>query len=108
MTNLDRIKQAVQITTDQEGKPIVQIPLGLWEEILTQIEPQQTEVDIESAFSVENPPPGSLALLAKLAREADIVTGETDVSKRSREILDTEYVDYLAQRMKRPKADAAE
>lgn len=43
--------------------------------------------------------PGSPGLLAKLAQEANINTGETDISTRSREILDTEYAGYLTGRM---------
>jgi hypothetical protein len=50
--------------------------------------------------------PGSPALLAKLAREVNISTGETDVSMRSREILESEYADYLAEKMNKQGNDA--
>ena len=48
---------------------------------------------------------GTLSALAQKALEANINTGETDVSKRSREILETEYGDYLAKRLNRSEHD---
>ncbi len=53
----------------------------------------QTQLD--SSTDSDSPLPGSPALLAQLAREANINTGETDISTRSREILESEYADYL-------------
>lgn len=47
----------------------------------------------------------TLSALAQKALEANINTGETDVSKRSREILETEYGDYLAKRLNRAEHD---
>jgi hypothetical protein len=45
-------------------------------------------------------PPGSLAALARNAREAGLSTpGPVDTSARSREILDTEYADSLLKRL---------
>jgi len=46
-------------------------------------------------------PEGSLAALARNALEADIHTGTTDTAERSREILNTEFADYLKERMNR-------
>jgi len=46
-------------------------------------------------------PDGSLAALAQNALEADIHTGASDTAERSREILNTEFVDYLKGRMTR-------
>ena len=43
--------------------------------------------------------PGSLAALAQAAQKARFSSGETDVTAHSREILKTEYADYLLQRM---------
>ena len=51
-------------------------------------------------------PSGTLAALAQKALEANINTGETDVSRRSREILETEYGDYLAKRLNRSEHDS--
>lgn len=98
--DLTAIKQAVQVVTDENGKSIVQLPLDLWEDLLEQIEPETHTDEPEEDFDPDNPPPGSLALLAKLAREANISTGETDISSRSREILENEYADYLLNRMR--------
>ncbi|MCC7451591.1 MAG: hypothetical protein IT324_29560 [Anaerolineae bacterium] len=36
MVDLDDIKQAAHVATDQSGKPVVQIPLELWQEWLGQ------------------------------------------------------------------------
>ncbi len=98
--DLTAIKQAAQVIIDEHGKSIVQLPLDLWEELLEQIEPETITGEPDTAFDPDNPPPGSLALLAKLAREANISTGETDVSSRSREIFENEYADYLLNRMR--------
>jgi hypothetical protein len=44
----------------------------------------------------ESPPPGSLAELAENARQAGLSTPyPVDTAERSREILKTEYADYL-------------
>lgn len=48
----------------------------------------------------ERPKPGTFAALAHSAREANIRTEyPVDTSERSREILNTEYADYLKRRM---------
>jgi len=65
-----------------------------------QTQSASTEIDSDTLL------PGSPALLAKLAREANIEIGETDISTRSREILDSEYADYLAKRMNQQSDDA--
>jgi hypothetical protein len=36
MVDLTDIQQALQITTDSDGNPVVQIPLDLWKEWLAQ------------------------------------------------------------------------
>lgn len=48
----------------------------------------------------EDIPLGSLAALARSAQEADLRSEATDTSERSREILKTEYADYLRRRDK--------
>ena len=51
-------------------------------------------------------PPGSLAELAQNAREAGLASAEpVDTASRSRKILNTEYADYLKQRMDRGTND---
>lgn len=40
-------------------------------------------------------PPGTLAALLQAADEADLHSGYTDTADRSREILNTEYGEYL-------------
>jgi len=59
--------------------------------------------DYESNGQVEEgePQPGTFAALLKAAQEARIgVDSEpTDTSEKSREILNTEYADYLKRRM---------
>lgn len=45
-------------------------------------------------------PPGSLAQMAQNAREAALISAQTvATAERSREILSTEYADYLKHRM---------
>lgn len=66
----------------------------------------QTQSEQAAGIDSNTFSPGSPALLAKLAREANINTGETDVSRRSREILESEYSDYLAGRMTNQDDDA--
>lgn len=43
--------------------------------------------------------PGTLAELARAAQRANLRSGISDTSERSREILNTEFADYLLQRM---------
>lgn len=48
----------------------------------------------------EKPTPGTFAALAEAARRANISSSEpVDTSERSREILNTEYADYLKRRL---------
>jgi alpha-L-arabinofuranosidase len=43
MVNLEDIEQAAQITRDERGKPVVQIPLDLWQKWLEQARKPQNE-----------------------------------------------------------------
>lgn len=36
MVNLEDLQRAARIETDKEGQPVIQIPLKLWEDWLTQ------------------------------------------------------------------------
>ena len=60
---------------------------------------------LENLLALYQPQPGTLAELAQSARTADIHTGKTDTSERSREILRTEYADYLKRRQQAHNAD---
>jgi len=53
-------------------------------------------------------PPDSLLRLGEIADQADFRSGQTDISGRSREILNTEFVDYLINRRIRGRTDGAE
>lgn len=57
--------------------------------------------DYEPSTSEDEPQPGTFAALLKAAQEARIgVDSEpTNTSEKSREILNTEYADYLKRRM---------
>jgi len=45
MTDISDIKQVVRITTDAQGKAIVQLPLALWQELVAHIENQSSQYD---------------------------------------------------------------
>ena len=47
----------------------------------------------------QEPPRGTFAHMAWVARQNPIDVGETDISERSREILQNEYADYLLKRL---------
>ena len=54
----------------------------------------------ESESDDSEPKPGTLAMLAKKAVEANIRSGNpVDTAVRSREILNEEYADYIRRRM---------
>lgn len=72
----------------------------MMEELLA---PYQQELRPEP-FDPDNPPPGTLAALAKAAREAGLYA-EVDTSERSREILKTEYAEHLKKKMRREQHD---
>ncbi len=65
--------------------------------LLEQFELQHT--DTPDPNETEVPPAGTLAALAKVAREVRFKTDQSDISERSREILNTEYAQYLLDRM---------
>ena len=44
MTDFTVIKRAARIVYDETGKPVVQIPLSLWQEWLTQLEPENSQI----------------------------------------------------------------
>jgi hypothetical protein len=58
---------------------------------------QSAAVSEYEAYNLEK---DSLSSLANLALEADIRTGEINISERSREILTNEYPEYLLRRMR--------
>src|SRR5205823_9802183 len=52
--------------------------------------------------STDEPPLGSFARMAWVAEQYPIEVGATDISERSREILQNEYADYLLKRLQTP------
>jgi hypothetical protein len=55
---------------------------------------------LKSELKSLEPPVGSLAYAAKLAREANIRTGASDIAARADDILSEEFGDYLLKRMR--------
>ena len=43
MVDLTHLQQAARKTTDENGNPVVQIPLEVWEEFLTETRPQPSQ-----------------------------------------------------------------
>lgn len=64
--------------------------------LLEQFELQHTDTPDPNETEV---PPRSLAAFEKVAREMRFKTDQSDISERSREILNTEYAQYLLDRM---------
>ena len=62
----------------------------------TMIEQYEPAAEPETEEMAENP----LLLMVQMAEEANLPFSETDVAERSREILNTEYADYLLKRMR--------
>lgn len=50
-------------------------------------------------------PPSSLDIILEDAENIDLGIIETDITERSRDILNTEFADYLLNRMNRPATD---
>jgi hypothetical protein len=61
---------------------------------------------LKSELKSLEPPPGSLAYAAKIARNSQLYSGKSDLAERSEEILNKEFADYLLRRMR--GEDAAE
>jgi len=55
---------------------------------------------LKSELKSLEPPVGSLAYAAKMAREANIHAGESDIASRADDILNEEFTDYLLKRMR--------
>ena len=76
--------------------------------LIDQLSPEQKELvrqqmeavaeGRQDTSDVVSAPPGSMAALAAAARRSTIATGNPNVVDRSREILDTEFTDYLIAR----------
>ena len=45
MIDINDIKQAARVTTNQNGESVVQIPLTLWQELLERVEAKPSQVD---------------------------------------------------------------
>ena len=44
MADITSLKQAARIVYDESGHPVVQIPLPLWQEWITQLEPENSQI----------------------------------------------------------------
>ena len=44
MADITSIKSAARIVYDESGKPVVQIPLSLWQEWLAHLEPENSQI----------------------------------------------------------------
>ena len=44
MTDISSLKEAARIVYDETGQPVVQIPLALWQKWVTQLEPENVQV----------------------------------------------------------------
>lgn len=64
--------------------------------------PPAQESDVDGEQDDAEAPPGSAAAFIKAALAANIYLEEDDLASRSREILDTEFTEYLEQRLNRP------
>ncbi len=52
--------------------------------------------------AADEPPPGTFARMAWVARKYPIAVGSPDISERSRDILRDEYADHLLKRLQAP------
>ena len=43
MTDLDVLQQAARIVEDEQGEQVVQIPLKIWEQVITGIRPKMSQ-----------------------------------------------------------------
>ncbi len=100
MTDLKSIAQAAHVTQDEQGKPVVQIPLALWEELLEQLEPLVTPQKTSDEVESDEAPPGTLAALAVSALKLGLSSESVDTAERSREILKAEFADYITRKMR--------
>lgn len=100
MANLAAMKKAAHITRDEQGRPVVQIPLQLWEDLLEQLEPT-LRTDESASTQADAASLGTLAALAASALRLGLDSGHVDTSERSREILNTEFADYITRKMRK-------
>lgn len=91
---------------------IIQLPETLAQQLESIAKQQNRSVaDLLQSFVEQFPnpetnddlPPNAMIRLAKTAQNMTFAALHTDVAQNSRAILETEYADYLAKRMKRPK-----
>ncbi len=81
--------EKLRLIAEAEHRPIEAVLESLIEQYPVPIEDEPTpdEGDV--------PPLGTLARLAYEARKVGFMSGETDMSERSREILEQEFFEYL-------------
>lgn len=97
-----QIADRLRAIAERENRSVEQII----EELLSNYQSPITETHQPSkTINPDNPLLGTLAALAAAGRRMNFQSGENDVSERSREILNTEYAEYLLSRMNRPNED---
>jgi hypothetical protein len=97
-----QIADRLRAIAERENRSIEQII----EDLLSIYVPPSGEIlEPPKTIDPDNPPLGTLASLAAAGRRMSLRSGENDVSERSREILNTEYAEYLLNRMNRPSED---
>ncbi len=80
----DDLVQKLQRFAEQEQRPVNEV----FEEMLVKFALIEDDTEIEG-----EPPLGTLARLAYEAQKANFRSGITDTSQKSREILETEFLD---------------
>lgn len=94
LTFSDEVAERLRALAAREGRSVDEVV----RDMMKQYTPaQQDEVPQEKVE--DEPRPGSGAALLKSALAANIRTGHRDTAERSREILDTEFPEYLRKRL---------
>jgi hypothetical protein len=87
----EHLAQQLRAIAERENRPV--------EEVLAEALRQYASPSDEASPDEIAPPPGTLARFAYEARKAGFRSGVSDTSERSREILETEFGDYLTRKM---------
>ena len=89
-----RLAERLHRIAEHEGRPAEDVLESLIEQY-----PVPEETPDADASAEDIPPPGTLARLAYEAERASFASGDPDLVDKSREILRTEFPDYLKKRM---------
>jgi hypothetical protein len=100
LTFSDELAEQLRELAAREGRSVEDVVRDMIEHY-----PPARNSDEDKEQEEEEAPPGSTAAFIKAALAADIHLEDDDLASRSREILDTEFPEYLRQRMNRPAID---